>query len=95
MMSKKQLLTIKEDIIDSFKTNSSKDNASRLLGHLEDGRVRPKYVLQRLEYLIRMGHSSIDNKDKLKEMYDFKVYYEKNKDEMSDFNENKNEDTNT
>jgi len=51
--------------------------------------------LQRLEYLIRMGHSSIENIDKVKEMYDFKLYYEKNKDEMSDYYENKNVNTNT
>ena len=94
-MSKRQLLTIKQEIIDSFKTNSSKDNASRLLRHLEDGRVRPRYVLQRLEYLIRMGHSNIENINKVKEMYDFKLYYEKNKDEMSDYYENKNVNTNT
>ena len=28
-------------------------------------------------------------------MYDFKLYYEKNKDEMSDYYENKNVNTNT
>ena len=95
MMSKKQLLTIKQEIIDSFNTTGSKDNVSRYFDLLEEGRVRPKYVIQRLEYLIRMGHSNIKNKDELKEMYDFKLYYEKNKDEMSDYYENKNVNTNT
>ena len=94
-MSKKQILTIKEEILDSFTTSAGKSQASRLLESLDEGRVRPKYVMQRLEYLIRMGHSNLDNKDTLKEMYDFKLYYEKNKDEMSDYNENKNIDTNT
>lgn len=94
-MSKRQLLTIKQEIIDSFDTPASKENASRFFDLLEDGRVRPKYVVQRLEYLIRMGHSNIKNIDKLKEMYDFKLYYEKNKDEMSDYYENKNINTNT
>tara|TARA_R100000329_G_scaffold24632_1_gene23309 strand:+ start:186 stop:473 length:288 start_codon:yes stop_codon:yes gene_type:complete len=95
MMSKKQLMTIKQEIIDSFDTPASKENVSRFFDLLEEGRVRPKYVVQRLEYLMRMGHSSIKNKDKLKEMYDFKLYYEKNKDEMSDYYENKNVNTNT
>jgi hypothetical protein len=95
MMSKKQLLTIKQEIIDSFNTTGSKDNVSRYFDLLEEGRVRPKYVIQRLEYLIRMGHSNIKNKDELKEMYDFKLYYEKNKDEISDYYENKNVNTNT
>ncbi len=94
-MSKKQLLTIKQEIIDSFNTTGSKDNVSRYFDLLEEGRVRPKYVIQRLEYLIRMGHSNIKNKDELKEMYDFKLYYEKNKDEISDYYENKNVNTNT
>ena len=94
-MSKKQLLTIKKEIIDSFNTTGSKDNVSRYFDLLEEGRVRPKYVIQRLEYLIRMGHSNIKNKDELKEMYDFKLYYEKNKDEISDYYENKNVNTNT
>ena len=94
-MSKKQLLTIKQEIIDSFDTPASKENVSRFFDLLEEGRVRPKYVVQRLEYLMRMGHSNIKNKDKLKEMYDFKLYYEKNKDEMSDYYENKNVNTNT
>jgi len=95
MMSKRQLLTIKQEIIDSFNTPASKANVSRYFDLLEEGRVRPKYVVQRLEYLIRMGHSNIENTDKLKEMYDFKLYYEKNKDEMSDYYENKNINTNT
>ena len=94
-MSKRQLLTIKQEIIDSFDTPASKANVSRYFDHLEEGRIRPKYVVQRLEYLIRMGHSKIENTDKLKEMYDFKLYYEKNKDEMSDYYENKNVNTNT
>ena len=94
-MSKKQLLTIKQEIIDSFNTTGSKDNVSRYFDLLEEGRVRSKYVIQRLEYLIRMGHSNIKNKDELKEMYDFKLYYEKNKDEISDYYENKNVNTNT
>ena len=94
-MSKKQLLTIKQEIIDSFNTTGSKDNVSRYFDLLEEGRVRPKYVIQRVEYLIRMGHSNIKNKDELKEMYDFKLYYEKNKDEISDYYENKNVNTNT
>lgn len=94
-MSKKQLLTIKQEIIDSFNTTGSKDNVSRYFDLLEEGRVRPKYVIQRLEYLIRMGHSNIENLDRVKEMYDFKLYYEKNKDEISDYYENKNVNTNT
>ena len=94
-MSKRQLLTIKQEIIDSFDTTASKENASRFFDLLEEGRVRPKYVVQRLEYLIRMGHSNIENRNKLREMYDFKLYYEKNKDEMSDYYENKNVNTNT
>ena len=94
-MSKKQLLTIKQEIIDSFDTPASKTNVSRYFDLLEEGRVRPKYVVQRLEYLLRMGHSNIKNIDELKEMYDFKLYYEKNKDEMSDYYENKNINTNT
>ena len=88
-------MTIKQEIIDSFNTSGSKDNVSRYFDLLEEGRVRPKYVIQRLEYLIRMGHSNIKNKDELKEMYDFKLYYEKNKDEISDYYENKNVNTNT
>jgi len=95
MMSKRQLFTIKQEIIDSFDTPASKANVSRYFDLLEEGRVRPKYVVQRLEYLIRMGHSNIKNTDELKEMYDFKLYYEKNKDEMSDYYENKNVNTNT
>ena len=71
-------MTIKQEIIDSFDTPASKENVSRFFDLLEEGRVRPKYVVQRLEYLMRMGHSSI-----------------KNKDEMSDYYENKNVNTNT
>lgn len=94
-MSKNQLLTIREEILESMKTPASKDSMSNVLRQLESGNVRPKYVVQRLEYLMRMGHSNIENKNKLREMYDFKLYYEKNKDEMSDYYENKNVNTNT
>lgn len=94
-MSKNQLLTIREEILESMKTPASKDRMANVLRQLESGHVRPKYVIQRLEYLMRMGHSNIENKNKLREMYDFKLYYEKNKDEMSDYYENKNVNTNT
>lgn len=94
-MSKNQLLTIREEILESMKTPASKDRMANVLRQLESGSVRPKYVIQRLEYLMRMGHSNIENKNKLREMYDFKLYYEKNKDEMSDYYENKNVNTNT
>lgn len=94
-MSKNQLLTIREEILESMKTPASKDRMANVLSQLESGNVRPKYVVQRLEYLMRMGHSNIENKNKLREMYDFKLYYEKNKDEMSDYYENKNVNTNT
>ena len=98
-MNKNQLLAIEEEILDSMKTPASKETVSKLYTGLKKASgqwdaIRPKYFLQRLEYLIRMGHSNIENIDKVKEMYDFKLYYEKNKDEMSDYNENKNENTN-
>tara|TARA_R100001509_G_scaffold67007_3_gene37229 strand:+ start:304 stop:597 length:294 start_codon:yes stop_codon:yes gene_type:complete len=93
-LSKKQLLTIKSEIIDSMQTNAGKTNTSRYFRMLEEGRVRARYVVQRIEYLIRMGHSNIKNINKLREMYDFKLYYEKNKDEMSDYYESENVNTN-
>ena len=99
-MTRHQLFTIEGEILDSMKTPASKETMRKLyvaLGKASNqyDSVSPKYFLQRLEYLIRMGHSSIENIDKVKEMYDFKLYYEKNKDEMSDYYENKNVNTNT
>ena len=99
-MTKHQLFTIEGEILDSMKTPASKETMRKLyvaLGRTSNqfDSVSPKYFLQRLEYLIRMGHSDIENLDKVKEMYDFKLYYEKNKDEMSDYYENKNVNTNT
>ena len=99
-MTKHQLFTIEGEILDSMETPASKETMRKLYVALRKpsgqfDSVSPKYFLQRLEYLIRMGHSSIENIDKVKEMYDFKLYYEKNKDEMSDYYENKNVNTNT
>jgi|TARA_R100000455_G_C6267249_1_gene122574 hypothetical protein len=99
-MTKHQLFTIEGEILDSMKTPASKETIRKLYVALGNASgqwdaISPKYFLQRLEYLIRMGHSSIENIDKVKEMYDFKLYYEKNKDEMSDYYENKNVNTNT
>lgn len=93
-LTKQQLLKIKDEVIDSMQTNAGKTNTSRYFRMLEEGRVRARYVMQRIEYLIRMGHSNIENIDKLREMYDFKLYYEKNKDEMSDYYESENVNTN-
>ena len=99
-MSRQQLFAIEDEILDSMNTPASKETIRKLYVALRKASgqfdsVSPKYFLQRLEYLIRMGHSNIENLDKVKEMYDFKLYYEKNKDEMSDYYENKNVNTNT
>ena len=99
-MTKHQLFAIEGEILDSMKTPASKETIRNLYIALRKASgqfdsVSPKYFLQRLEYLIRMGHSNIENLDRVKEMYDFKLYYEKNKDEISDYYENKNKNTNT
>lgn len=89
MMSKKQIIYIKEDILNSFTTPSSKDRISKLLDSLEQGRIRPKYLMDRVAYLIRMGHSDLQKIEQLQEIHDYKMYLEKNKDEYGEINENK------
>ena len=69
-MTKHQLFTIEGEILDSMETPASKETMRKLYVALRKpsgqfDSVSPKYFLQRLEYLIRMGHSSIDNIDKI------------------------------
>ena len=95
MISKKQLLYIRDDIINSIDNSGCKQRLTDLFRSLEMGRVRAKYVVNRLEYYGRMGYTSINTKKKIMDLYNQKMYFEKNKDEYGDLDENKICNTNT
>ena len=95
MISKKQLLYIRDDIINSIDNVGGKQRLTEIFRSLEMGRVRAKYVVHRLEYYGRMGYTDINTKKKMIDLYNQKMYFEKNKDEYGDLDENKICNTNT
>ena len=95
MITKKQLLYIRDDVIDSINNVGAKDRLTEVFRALEMGRVRAKYVVNRLEYYGRMGYTDINTKKKIMDLYSQKMYFENNKDEYGDLNENKICNTNT
>ena len=96
MISKTQLLYIEDEVINSIDNTGAKERMMQLFNSLKHSTlIRTRYVVNRLEYYGRMGYTDINTKEKIKELYNQKMYFEKNKDEYGDLNENKIYNTNT
>ena len=86
-MNKAQLLKIEDEVVESMINSGAKETTKRMFGELRDGSSRTPSLIKHIRYYIRLGYSDIQTDDTLKDLYDYRLYLERNGDK------NENEST--